>query len=149
MDVLRERLPAFREAFAGEARRTLASRELCPVLKVDLEVALGDMTRELHRFLKYVGPHGMSNPRPLFLSRGVELAGPGRLVGRDHLKVRLRQDGTVMDGIGFGLARRISLEALASGPLDVVFQLDENEYRGVRTLQARIKDIRPGEGAFR
>lgn len=145
MDIRRDRLPAFKEAFGREARRILETQDLRPLLKVDLEVTLGALTRELYQFLRYVGPHGISNPRPLFLARGVALAAPARVVGRGHLKLRLRQDGAVLDGIGFGLARRIPPEVLGSGPLDVVFQLDENEYRGVRSLQARLKDVRPGE----
>lgn len=146
MDLLRERLPAFREAFAREARRTLAGQDLRPLLRVDLEVGLDELTPDLYRFLKYMGPYGMANPRPLLVARGVELAGPGRVVGKDHLKLRLRQHGTVLEAIGFGLARRIPPGSLGRVPLDVVFQLHENEYRGVRSLQARLKDLRPGKG---
>lgn len=147
MDLLRAHLPDFSRAFAEEARRVLAGRDLRPVLRVDLEVSLGELDDELHRFLKYMGPHGMGNPRPVFLARGVELGGGGRVVGKDHLKLMLRGNGTTLEAIGFGLARRVSPAALGKGPVDVVFQLDENEYRGVRRLQARMKDVRPaGEG---
>jgi hypothetical protein len=30
--------------------------------------------------------------------------------------------------------------------VDAVFQLQENEFRGVRQLQANIKDLRPSHG---
>lgn len=143
MDVLRDRLPDFSRAFAEEASRVLSGQDLRPVLRVDLEVGLAEMTDELHRFMKYMGPHGIGNPRPVFLARGVELAGPGRVVGKDHLKVRLRENGVILEGIGFGLAGRVPPATLGRGPVDVVFQLHENEFRGVRQLQARMKDIRP------
>jgi len=52
-----------------------------------------------------------------------------------------------LDAIGFGLAERIRPDELDRGPLDVVFQLRENHYRGRRTLQARLLDVRPAEEA--
>jgi single-stranded-DNA-specific exonuclease len=84
----------------------------------------------------------MGNPGPCFLARGVSLSGPARIVGTEHLKLRLRQGRVELDAIGFHLAGRVSPRALGTGPLDVVFQLQENEFRGVRQLQARLKDIR-------
>jgi len=142
MEILRENLSAFREAFGKEARKVLEGTEMRPVLRVELEVPLGELTEELYQFLKFLGPHGMGNPRPVFMVRGVRSDGPARMVGRNHLKLLLQQDGTRMEGIGFGLAERIPLRSVGGSPLEVAFQLHQNEFRGVRTLQARIKDIR-------
>lgn len=142
MEILRENLPAFREAFGKEAREVLEGTDMRPGLRVELEVTLGELTEDLYRFLRYLGPHGMGNPRPVFMARGVRLDGPARVVGGNHLKLLLQQDGARMEGIGFGLAERIPLSSLGGSPLEVAFQLHLNEFRGVRTLQARIKDIR-------
>jgi len=149
LDILREELPAFRQIFNGEARRLLAHEDLRPLLKVDLEVRLEDLTQDLFKFLKYMGPHGMANPRPLFLARGVRLAGRPRVAGKDHLKLQIHQDGSALDAIGFGLAGRIPANSLDGKSLDVVFQLQENEYRGRRSLQAGLKDVRVRDGAPR
>jgi single-stranded-DNA-specific exonuclease len=143
MEILRDQVDAFRDAFNAEARRSLRGLDLRPRLSVDLEVALSDMTAELHRYSMYLGPHGIGNPGPNFVARGVTLAHAPRVVGADHLKLRLVQDSAQLDAIGFGLARRVSPASLEAGPLDVVFQLRENEFRGVRRLQARVKDLRP------
>ena len=142
LDILAERLPAFKECFVEEARKRLSTEDLRPVLKVDLEVRLEEMTLDLFRLMKYLGPHGMANPRPLLLARGVKLIGTPRVVGKDHLKIRIRQGNATLDAIGFGLARRVPPQALTGGDLDMVFQLHDNEYRGVRSLQARLKDVR-------
>ncbi len=147
LDVLRSSLPAFREAFARAAREKLEGEPLQPRLRVDLEVGLDELTRELHGYMEYLGPHGMGNPRPLLLARGVEASGRPRVVGRNHLKLRLNQNGASLEGIGFDLAERVPPGSLGAGPLEVVFHLQENEYRGVRSLQARIRDIRPLRGA--
>jgi single-stranded-DNA-specific exonuclease len=146
LEIRRSNLSGFREAFNAEARRALEHQELRPTLRLEAEVRLGDLSWDLNNYLKYLGPHGMGNPRPLFVARGVSLARPGRVVGSHHLKLHLRQGDAELEAIGFRLAQRLPPEALGQGPLDVAFQLQENEYRGTRHLQANIKDIRPSEG---
>jgi single-stranded-DNA-specific exonuclease len=145
MELRRDRIPDFRKAFNTEARKTLGGEDLRPTVKVEVEVHLEEMSQDLHKYLQYLGPHGMGNPEPSFLVRGVSLPEPPRIVGTDHLKLRLRQGRMELDAIGFRLARRISSQTLGAGPLDVVFQLHENEFRGVRQLQARLVDIRPAD----
>jgi len=142
MEIRRNRVPEFREAFEEETRETLGGDDLRPSLRIEVEVQLGEMSEDLFRYLKYMGPHGIGNPGPSFLARGVSLSGPARVVGTDHLKLRLRQEGAELDAIGFRLGRRVPARTLGPGPLDVVFQLQENEFRGVRKLQASLKDIR-------
>jgi len=148
LEVLRDSLPGFREAFNAEARKTLEHMDLRPALRVEAELSLGDLSPDLHKYLKHLGPHGIGNPRPIFLARGVTLAGSPRTVGAGHLKLRLRQGGAELGAIGFRLSGRFPPETLGTGPLDVAFQLEENEYRGRRELQANVKDLRlAGEAA--
>jgi single-stranded-DNA-specific exonuclease len=143
MEIRRGELEGFREAFKREARRRLEGEDLRPTLVPELVVELEEMSPDLHRYLRYLGPHGLGNPRPVFLARNVVFSGPPRVVGKDHLKARLRQGRAELDAIGFHLARRIRPAGLGREPMDVAFHLQENEYRGRRTLQARLKDIRP------
>lgn len=146
LEVERARLGAFREAFREEAARRLAGAELRPVLSADLELPLDAVTEDLHRVLEYVGPFGIGNPRPTFVVRDAGVRG-ARVVGDDHLKLRLGRDGVELEAIGFGLAERIPPEAVDGGTVDAVFRIRENVYRGVRTLQARLLDLRPGDGS--
>jgi single-stranded-DNA-specific exonuclease len=142
MDIGADAVPAFREAFRREARRALEGSELRPKLKVDLELAPRDATLPLVERLRYLGPHGMGNPRPVFLGRALELAEPARVVGSGHLKVRLRGNGYRLDGIGFRMAERVPPETLGAGPVDAVFQLTADEYRGHARVQAKLLDVR-------
>ena len=143
LEILRDRIPEFRANFNREARELLEGKDLRPVIKVDVEVLLEEMSRNLLHYLDYVGPHGIGNPAPTFLARGVRVAGFPRIVGSDHLKLNLRQGNQEREAIGFNLAGRIPPDGLGTEALDVVFQLHENEFRGVRRLQARLKDLRP------
>lgn len=146
MDLAREALPAFREAFNRVAEKELAAGDLRPVVRPDLELSPAAVDLELVRWLEYLGPHGIGNPRPLFLLRDVAVSG-ARRVGENHLKVSLDEGRARLDGIGFGLADHHPPEALGKGRWDVLVRLERNVYRGVASPQARIVDLRPaGEG---
>lgn len=147
MDLRADRLPAFRDAFAREASRRLRDDQLRPVLRVDAEMELGEATPEVTRYLPYLGPFGIGNPRPVFVARGVEPAGPAKVLKGEHLRLRLRQAGCTLEGVGFRLASRIEPSLLQGGDLDVAFHLEEDEWRGVRRIRARLLDLRPSGGA--
>jgi single-stranded-DNA-specific exonuclease len=146
MDVAREAVPAFREAFNRAASEALATGDLRPVLRPDLELGLPVVDLELVRWLDYLGPHGVGNPRPLFLVRDATVS-EARRVGENHLKVSLRDGRSRLDGIGFGLAGHHPPETLGKGRWDLLVRLERNVFRGVAAPQARIVDLRPaGEG---
>jgi len=144
MDVTRAAVPELRRAFNEEARRRLSAEDLRPVLRPDGEVGLHEVELELVHWLRYLGPHGIGNARPLFLVRGVRLEGARRL--KDvHFKASLRSGAAAVDAIGFGLAVSHPPESLPPGPFDVVVKLERNEWRGVARAQAQLLDLRPSE----
>jgi single-stranded-DNA-specific exonuclease len=145
LDILTDRIPAFRAAFNREARARLESTDLRPVLSPDLEVTLDDLSEDLFRLMRHLGPHGIGNPRPVFLLRGATLPQGAREVGSGHIKTRLRHGTSELEAIGFRLAERLPPETLGRGPVDALFHLQENEYRGRRTLQASLRDLRPAD----
>jgi single-stranded-DNA-specific exonuclease len=118
-----------------------------PTLKGDLEVGLDTLSDELEHFLQYLGPFGMGNARPVFFSHGVRLSGSAREVGKGHLKFQLAGADRKIEAIGFNMFGRVSTATLDRGPVDIAYQLTINEFRGRRTLQARLKDVRPHQGA--
>jgi single-stranded-DNA-specific exonuclease len=145
MDLDRRSLPAFRAAFQTEARRRLEGVDLRPELRVDLELPLEEVDLELIHWLEYMGPHGLGNPRPVFVARNVFLEG-ARAVKETHLKVVLRDGASTLGAIGFGVADRHPPETLRTGGYDVVLKLERNEWRGVARPQARLLDLRPSNG---
>lgn len=157
-DIRRDRLPAFREAFAAAARDALGTTEPVPELRADMVIALDRIDSDLNRYLRYLGPFGRGNREPVFVARGVRLADP-RLVKGKHVKFRITRNGTGLDGIGFRLAHSLDPEMLGAEPasrgaasaswagarippVDVAFNLMENTFRGYTTIQAKALDIR-------
>ncbi len=144
MDIERDRLPAFREAFCSLARRTLGGAEPRPELRTDLEIELSEVKPDLYRYLRHVGPFGRGNPEPVFVARRVRLTEPPKVLKGSHLKFRVASDGASLGAIGFRIADRVPpTEDLMGGPVDIAFNLMKNTFRGRTTIEARALDIRP------
>lgn len=144
LTVERGQLPAFREAFNTAVRASLSADDLVPTQRIDALVRLGEMDEGLLRLLRHLEPCGPGNPGPVFaVSRGRGFG--ARTVGRNHLRFTLTDDeGARLAAIGFDWADRVP-PAWWSGPVDVAFKLDRNEYRGVVSLQARIVGLQPSD----
>ena len=145
MDIRRDRLSAFRDAFRAVARERLGSEEPLPVLEADLEISLADIPGDFHRYLRYLGPFGRGNPDPVFVARGVRFDRRPEVTKGSHLRFRMVQNGSALAGIGFGLADRVCVDSLLVGPVDVAFNLSDNTYRGYTSIQATALDIRNAE----
>lgn len=142
LEIRTERIDALREGFDRHAREHLTPEQLEVVVHLDLEIALGDADDRLVSLLRHFGPFGIGNPAPTFVARGARIAAPVRTVGEGHAKVLFEQGGAKIPAIGFGMAERLA--ALAPGaPLDIAFHLQENRWRGRRTVQARLVDVQP------
>jgi single-stranded-DNA-specific exonuclease len=80
---LRARLDAF-------ARARLTPADFDPVLDLDAELWLGEVTPELFQALHLLEPYGMGNPEPVFAARAVQLAAPPRILKEKHIKLKVR-----------------------------------------------------------
>ena len=105
---------------------------------VDAWVALSEANEALLDSLKALQPMGLGNQTPVWGVRNVRVKGPARIVGDNHLIVTLVCGTTERNAIGYGLGHR----KLPDGPLDVLFQLQRNQFRGRSSLQLSIKDFR-------
>lgn len=83
LDALRTQLDQF-----ARSRLTLADFE--PILEVDAELSLSDVTPELFQVLELLEPYGMANPEPIFAARGVQLVAPPKILKEKHIKLKLR-----------------------------------------------------------
>ena len=86
-------------------------------------------------------PFGPLNTRPVFLARNLVDTGYSKILKEKHLRISLKDDQSVMTGIGFGMADKYHL-LQDKKPVDVVFKIDENEWNGEKNLQVRLLDIR-------
>lgn len=137
-----ENVQAFRERFEEVVANTITEEQKIPQIEIDAKIDLKQISRNFYNILRQMEPFGPGNLKPVFVSECVYDTGSVRIVGDSHLKLRLTQDGFhTIDAIGFGLSDYY--KAISKGiPFDVCYTIEENVYRGVITLQLRIKDIR-------
>jgi single-stranded-DNA-specific exonuclease len=104
-----------------------------------IDLALAD-------WLARLGPHGVGNPEPILIAREVQVMRGPRLVGQNHLKMKVRQSargGQVVDTIGFNLGSFADeLNLLLSPRVDIAFVPERNSWNGREILQLRVKDLR-------
>ncbi len=141
LTIRRDRYDAFRIAFLQVTGELLGPDDLVPAQRVDLELALGFVSDELEKLIRYLEPCGPGNPAPVFGVRGARAVN-ARRVGGNHLRFLLDDGSGVLPAIGFQWADQIP-EAWLARPLDVAFRLERDEWQGRTTLQARVAAIAP------
>lgn len=140
--IARDQVPGFARCFNEVATSMLRPEDLVPEVKIDMEVAIERADDDLEKMLRHFEPFGIGNPTPVLVARGVSLAAPPKVVGKDGLKLRLATGGGELEAIGWGMSGRLG-EFNMSTPVDIAFRLERDEYRGVSRLQARIADVCP------
>ena len=134
----------FTRCFNEAARAELTLDDLVPELRVDMEVAIEDVTLDFEALLRHLEPCGMGNPSPMLVTRGVRLASPPRTVGDGGLKLMLDAPARdPIEAIGWSLGARMG-ELDMTRTFDIAYRLKRDEFRGKVRLQARLSDFRVG-----
>jgi single-stranded-DNA-specific exonuclease len=139
--VARDKVPELARRFNEIALAQLSAGDLVAELRVDLEVPIASATHELEALLRHFEPFGPSNPTPVLVSRGVQLAAPPRVMGDGHLKLRLLTDTGELEAIGWGMASLAS-ELDVATPFDIAYRLELDDWNGAQRLQAKLAAVR-------
>jgi single-stranded-DNA-specific exonuclease len=148
LSVALDQVDEFRKAFNLVCSELMPEDIRTPELRIDAEIVLNELNPRFIKILKEFAPFGPGNMRPLFIARGVEIVGLPRIVGKDHLRFKVRQQQQVFDSIGFGLGSLLDVIRSNGKYVDVVFSVDEHEWLGMNSHhpevfpQLKIKDIR-------
>jgi len=107
----------------------------------DLEIAEDDIKPALVAELSQLEPFGEGNPVPAFVLRGENIHTTSRVgVNRPHLRMRIGSGN--IPGIAFNRAEELE-ETFPYCSQDLLFEVDENFYIGKKTIQLKVKDIKP------
>lgn len=138
LEIAWENIDAFRKMFNEVARQKLSDSPRTPRHDLDGWIQPGDVDDEAMDLLEQLGPFGMGYPEPLWAARDVQWETPPREVGTGHLKGRLLGGGRALDCIGFGLFKL----PLPDEPLETIFTLKRESYRGRTSISMHLKEIR-------
>lgn len=137
-----EQIADFRRAFNRYVAEHGDLADRVPVLRIDAEVALSELTLELLDSYELLEPFGNNNPHPVFMARRVTLSDAPRRMQSNHLRLFLRQGAAECDAVFFNGAD----VPLPDPPWDIAFTIDRNVWRGRSSLSVSIRDIRPSQG---
>jgi single-stranded-DNA-specific exonuclease len=134
--------PVFAERFDARCRSSLTPELRERVLNIDAEIPLAMLNLKVAEELEKLEPHGMGNPRPLFLASRARVVGEPRGVGegKKHLQLKVGQGDAVFKAIGWSLAEK-GKELAHDVEFDVVFAASIDEWNGYRKVQLEIKDF--------
>ena len=133
-----DRIKDFAADFDSVVNKTLKPEDFKPSIKIDATLELGDINDKLVQDLEKMLPFGPSNPEPVFLSENIEVKEAIILKGA-HLKMKLDCDEGTLDAIAFNMKEK---GIKAGDRVSIVFSPRFNLWRGRRTIQLNIKDIR-------
>jgi single-stranded-DNA-specific exonuclease len=146
-------LPAIKERLLAHAAQELAPQDLASTIEVDAPMPLRALRAAEIQGLGMLAPHGIGNPRPTFLSRGVTVL-ECQAVGNDgrHLRLRLRDGPIVWPAIAFGMGEGLEGSQQPAHPptglpepgniIDVVYAFSADR-RGSDNLELEVLDFLP------
>lgn len=136
------RIESFRKRLNKVSAKMLSEEDLIPKLSIDSEIEIESIDQDLVSILEKFAPFGPQNMRPVFVSYGAEVVGSPHIVGRKHLKFKVRDSEKVIDCIGFNQGD--FLKSLNYHPMliDMVFVIENNYWNGQNRIQIRTRDIR-------
>ena len=156
-----DRLPELRERLDRFARGRLTAADLEPVLEVDGELPIEQITPQFFAALQQLEPFGVENPEPVFSARAVRLAAPPRFIKDKHVRMKLGagrkndeearsssgnggwRNAVVYDAMGWRLGDSArQAELIAGDSLDIAFTLDQNHHPEFGGMELSLLDFR-------
>ena len=135
---------AFKKSFEQAVAVTVKPEQRIPSVDYDMEISLDRITPKFFRIMNQMAPFGPGNMRPVFMTKNCIDGGKSRAVGGDlsHLKLDAIDDSrSTLSGIGFGMADHIS-RIKSRNSFQLLYTVEENEFKGEISLQLKLKDIR-------
>jgi single-stranded-DNA-specific exonuclease len=83
-------VPQLRAELDAFARTRLTAADFDPVLDVEAELDLDEITPELFQVLRLLEPYGTGNHEPAFSARAVRLIAPPKILKDKHIKLKLK-----------------------------------------------------------
>ncbi len=141
LTVRRENLPALRERLNDYARTAFSHGLPAPTVEADCELLAEDLTMHQVEELYALEPYGISNPVPLFLTQSMTVSDVSTVGAGKHIRFKLKKDGVELTAMYFrhGLA---DIDVYPGDSIDVLYNLDINEFQGKKSLQMILKELR-------
>ena len=133
---LRAELDAF-------ARTRLTLADFDPVLDVEAELDLDEITPALYRMLQRLEPYGTGNHEPTFTARGVRLIAPPKILKEKHIKLKLKAGEHEEDSAQRELLAAAVLATPSCHPDGAAIRRSEKVEASVQKVRAEKRKLSP------
>jgi single-stranded-DNA-specific exonuclease len=133
-------LEALRQRLNQIARETLAADSLRPMLQIDTEAKLNELSLGCVAVLDQLEPVGQGNPPVRLVARGLAHQRPPQRVGREqqHVKMWVTDGTATHEALWWGCGE----QTLPEGTFEMVFSPEINEFNDRRSVQLKVLDWR-------
>ena len=139
--VREENIPALDRRLRQLVLEEPAGEELPSLLDIDAAVLPQELTVEAVEALDALEPCGAGNPRPVLVLTGAHVISAAQVGRGRHLKLRLEGRGVPWDASFFSVDGS-ELGLTPGCRVDVAFYPQINDFRGVRSVQLQVVDLR-------
>lgn len=140
--IRRDQIAPFRERISAMAQEYYAGSGLRTVLDADCVITPELLSVASVESLGALEPCGNGCPKPVLVMEHLVIENISLVGGGKHMRLRLRSAHGVFQAICFS-ATPESTSVAQGDTVDVAFIPQINEYRGERSVQINIQDIRP------
>lgn len=132
-----QKMGEFCDRFEELARKRIDPKDMTPKIEVDAKLNLESINPQVLREIELLLPFGCKNPQPVFWAGPVTVI-HSKVVGKDHLKLRVKEKGITFDCIAF---RKATFHPLEGKSVDILFHVGTNTWQGIESIQLVIVDL--------
>lgn len=138
-----ENIEAFQTRFEEVVSKNILPDQLIPKVNIDTEIPLSELNFKTLSVMDQMGPFGPQNLSPVFGTKNVTVNVLPNVLKEKHLKGTVVEMGSKKhyEFIGFGLGDKLD-QIKVGEPFEIAYHLEENNYRGNKTLILNLQDVR-------
>ena len=134
-------MPAFKAAINELAGLRISEDDLRRKIRIDAPIGLASLNFSFLEHYDRLVPFGVGNPKPVFLTEGIEVMSEPKKMQDRHVKFWVKQNGRTFEALGWDKADWAEL--LSRGDkIDIAYTLHVSEYLGEEKLSLAVEDIR-------
>lgn len=134
-------MAAFRATLNPLAESSISEDNLKKKLRIDAPLEFAAVDERFMATYALLVPFGVGNPKPLFMADNVEVVSEPQVLKGKHLKFLGRQDGRVLEVLGWDKAEYRHILRRGSR-VSLAFSIMTSEYLGVPKTNLSIEDLR-------
>jgi single-stranded-DNA-specific exonuclease len=140
----RERMGLLKERINRVVGARLNDDELQKKVRIDVRLSLAEIQSSFLESYVRLAPFGVGNPKPTFLSEGVEVVGTPQVLQGKHLKFLARQDNRVIEALAWD--RKDWLEEVRNkARLDIAYSLRSSSFLGEEQYSLSLEAVQASE----